>query len=94
MANRARLSLIALGCLVALPTTAVAQSAMAGVVKDASGAVLPGVTVEGTSPVLIEKTRSVVTYESRTVHHRRLTTRRLQPVVHVTRLQRVQARRD
>jgi hypothetical protein len=34
---------------------------MAGVVKDPSGAVLPGVTVEVTSPALIEKVRTVVT---------------------------------
>jgi hypothetical protein len=33
---------------------------IAGVVKDASDAVLPGVTVEASSPVLIEKTRTVV----------------------------------
>ena len=32
-----------------------------GVVRDASGAVLPGVTVEAASPALIEKVRSVVT---------------------------------
>src|SRR5207247_5181795 len=32
-----------------------------GTVKDAAGAVLPGVTVEASSPALIEKTRSVVT---------------------------------
>src|ERR1051326_1760999 len=43
------------------PAVASAQSTIAGVVKDASGAVLPGVTVEAASPVLIEKTRSVVT---------------------------------
>ena len=43
-----------------LPTIAVAQS-VAGIVKDASGAVLPGVTVEAASPALIEKTRTVVT---------------------------------
>ena len=36
-------------------------SAIAGVVKDSSGAVLPGVTVEASSPALIERTRSVVT---------------------------------
>src|SRR6516162_9168570 len=30
-----------------------------GVVKDTSGAVLPGVTVEASSPALIEKTRTV-----------------------------------
>src|SRR5882672_6314482 len=52
---------VALIWLVALPTNARAQSAIAGVVKDPSGAVLPGVTVEASSDVLIEKTRSVVT---------------------------------
>ena len=51
---------VALGCLV-LPATARAQSAFAGVVKDATGAVLPGVTVEASSPALIEKVRSVTT---------------------------------
>jgi hypothetical protein len=45
----------------ALPATAHAQSAFAGVVKDATGAVLPGVTVEAASPVLIEQARSVTT---------------------------------
>src|SRR5258708_26397608 len=45
----------------ALPTAARAQSAFAGVVKDATGAVLPGVTVEASSPALIEKVRSVTT---------------------------------
>jgi hypothetical protein len=44
-----------------LPATAFAQASIAGVVKDASGAVLPGVTVEASSPVLIEKVRSAVT---------------------------------
>jgi len=53
--------LVAAACLLVLPTTASAQSAFSGVVKDASGAVLPGVTVEASSPVLIEKTRSVIT---------------------------------
>src|SRR5215475_7540921 len=47
--------------LLAFPAIAHAQSTLTGVVKDASGAVLPGVTVEAASPVLIEKTRSVVT---------------------------------
>jgi hypothetical protein len=53
----------ALGCVVLLPATAHAQSAIAGIVKDASGAVIPGVTVEAASPELIEKVRSVVTDE-------------------------------
>src|SRR5260221_2752958 len=51
---------VALGCLL-LPATARAQSAFAGVVKDTTGAVLPGVTVEAASPALIEKVRSVTT---------------------------------
>src|SRR3977135_2729152 len=36
-----------------------ALGTIAGVVKDASDAVLPGVTIEASSPALIEKTRSV-----------------------------------
>jgi len=43
-----------------LPSLAHAQS-IAGTVRDTSGAVLPGVSVEASSPALIEKTRSVVT---------------------------------
>jgi hypothetical protein len=45
------------------PWAAYAQggASISGVVKDASGAVLPGVTVEASSPVLIEKVRSAVT---------------------------------
>ena len=46
------------------PAAAHAQSTLTGVVKDTSGAVLPGVTVEASSPALIEKTRSVVTDEN------------------------------
>src|SRR5438477_826098 len=47
-----------------LPASAYAQAAITGVVKDASGAVLPGVTVEAASPVLIEKVRSVVSNDT------------------------------
>ena len=46
--------------LILLPGAASAQSAIAGLVKDSSGAVLPGVTVEASSPALIEKVRTVV----------------------------------
>ena len=42
------------------PGIASAQSAISGLVSDTSGAILPGVTVEAKSPVLIEKVRSVV----------------------------------
>src|SRR5947208_850652 len=44
-----------------LPAAALAQSGITGLVKDTSGAVMPGVTVEASSPALIERTRSVVT---------------------------------
>src|SRR5205823_13041914 len=44
-----------------IPSAVFAQASITGVVKDASGAVLPGVTVEASSPALIEKARSVVT---------------------------------
>lgn len=49
------------GLLLWLPVTAFAQGAIGGSVRDASGGVLPGVTVEASSPALIEKVRSVVT---------------------------------
>src|SRR3954452_24125387 len=50
-----------LACLVALPSVARAQSVITGVVKDTSGAVLPGVTVEAASDALIEKVKSAIT---------------------------------
>src|SRR5580704_2082165 len=57
-----RLALLALTCLSIVPSVAHAQGAsIAGVVKDTSGAVLPGVTVEASSPVLIEKVRTALT---------------------------------
>jgi Carboxypeptidase regulatory-like domain len=54
-------TLVLAGVTVILPSAAWAQVALAGIVKDSSGAVLPGVTVEASSPVLIEKTRSATT---------------------------------
>ncbi len=49
------------GGLLLLPASAWAQSTIAGVVRDTTGALLPGVDVEASSPALIEKTRSAVT---------------------------------
>lgn len=64
MARRFRfVRLLALLSLALLPAAAFAQTGIAGVVRDTSGAVLPGVTVEASSPVLIEKIRTVVTDE-------------------------------
>jgi hypothetical protein len=56
----AKRSTAVLGLLLLLPAAAYAQAAITGVVRDTSGGVLPGVTVEAASPVLIEKVRSVV----------------------------------
>ena len=47
--------------MLAVPAIALAQATIAGVVRDPSGAVLPGVTVEASSPALIEKVRAAVT---------------------------------
>jgi hypothetical protein len=44
-----------------IPSTSYAQAAISGVVKDSSGAALPGVTVEAASPALIERVRTAVT---------------------------------
>ena len=48
-------------CLAFVPAAAYAQASFTGLVKDTSGAVLPGVNVEASSAVLIEKSRSSVT---------------------------------
>ena len=56
-------ALLVLAAVLLFPHNVFAQAtaSIAGTVVDASGAVLPGVTVEASSPALIEKTRSVVT---------------------------------
>ena len=62
--QRATRVVVIVASLLLVPIAAWAQSSITGVVRDTSGAVLPGVTVEAASPVLIEKVRSVVTDES------------------------------
>jgi hypothetical protein len=52
---------LVVACLVAGHSAAFAQVSLAGVVTDNSGAVLPGVTVEASSPALIEKVRTATT---------------------------------
>ena len=57
--------LLLLAATLFVPAVAYAQvGAIAGVVRDGSGAVMPGVTVEVTSPALIEKVRSTTTDDS------------------------------
>src|SRR5690349_3718555 len=50
--------------LIPLAASAQSGSSIAGIVRDASGAVMPGVTVEASSPALIEKVRAAVTDEA------------------------------
>jgi hypothetical protein len=55
-------ALLIVGCGLLLPAEALAQqSGIAGAVRDTSGGALPGVTVEASSPALIEGSRTVVT---------------------------------
>jgi hypothetical protein len=61
MLNPVQRSLLVILIALLLPSAAYAQAAITGVVRDASGGVLPGVTVEAASPVLIERVRQVVT---------------------------------
>src|SRR5882757_3240483 len=63
MARRTGVALlaVALSTLPSIPARAQGAGGIAGVVKDASGAVLPGVNVEASSAALIERVRTVVT---------------------------------
>jgi hypothetical protein len=56
-----RLPILVLVLLVLTPARSFAQGSITGVVRDSSGAVLPGVTVEAASDALIEKVRTGVT---------------------------------
>jgi hypothetical protein len=76
-----------------LPSAAGAQvlGTVAGNVKDASGAVLPGVTVEVSSPALIEKVRTAVTDGSGQYRIVKPSSWHLLGVVHATGVQHGQA---
>ena len=58
---RTLVRVLLLAGLTFVPAVAFAQASLAGLVQDSSGAVLPGVTVEAASPVLIEKVRTTTT---------------------------------
>jgi len=60
VANIVAVALVA----ILMPALAFAQASITGVVRDASGGVLPGVTVEAASPALIEKARSTITNDT------------------------------
>ena len=83
--------LILSGALLLLPATVLAQSvstgSITGVVRDTSGGVLPGVTVEAASPALIEKVRSAVSDSSGVYRITDLRPRHLFGHVHARRVQ-------
>ena len=58
---RTALKSLALLVVLLLPAPVFAQASLTGTVRDGSGGVLPGVTVEASSPALIQKTRTAVT---------------------------------
>src|SRR5216684_1091622 len=64
MVMRLRNQAALIGCLIVglllCSVGARAQSVITGVIRDATGGVLPGVTVEGASPALIERVRTVI----------------------------------
>src|SRR5580765_7572166 len=53
------MAVLCAGALMA-PATVSAQTGIAGVVRDTTGAIMPGVTVEASSPALIEKSRVAI----------------------------------
>ena len=59
--SRAHLSALLLAACTFVPSLAFAQASITGTVRDVSGGVLPGVSVEASSPALIEKVRTAVT---------------------------------
>ena len=61
MRQLSAIRIVLVGLLMLVPTLASAQATITGIVKDASGGVLPGVTVEAASPDLIEKVRTATT---------------------------------
>jgi hypothetical protein len=54
-------NLVIAAAAVALPSLSFAQGTLTGTVRDGSGGVLPGVTVEASSPALIERSRTAIT---------------------------------
>jgi hypothetical protein len=74
-------------CALSLPAGAQQSSGIAGMVRDASGAVLPGATVEASSPALIEKVRTATT-DGQTLQHRGSRAGSLRRDVHAAGLQR------
>ena len=99
---RAKCALVVLVCLAGghglMPPKVLAQgpslASITGLVRDTSGAVLPGVTVEASSPVLIEKVRIAVTDDTGRFRIVNLPPGTYSRHVHAARVQHRAARRD
>ena len=89
--RRASKVVLILTAAVLLPSLASAQGTLTGTVRDQSGAVLPGVTVEASSPALIEKVRTGGHRRRRAVPHYRSESRHVLADVQADRLQHRQA---
>ena len=61
MRSSAAAAYLVVALFLVAPARVLAQASITGTVRDPSGAVLPGVTVEAASPALIEKVRSATT---------------------------------
>src|SRR5512141_1366781 len=59
--NKRWRSVVGCAAILLLPALSFAQASLSGIVTDDSGGVLPGVTVEASSPALIERVRTAVT---------------------------------
>ncbi len=59
--SRAHIPAVLFAAFIFVPAIAFAQASITGTVRDVSGGVLPGVSVEASSPALIEKVRTAVT---------------------------------
>ena len=86
-------ALVIVTAVLLVPSIVRAQATIAGVVKDASGGVLPGVSVEAASPALDGKGPVGRDRRHRPVPHRRAAARHLHGHVHAAGLQHRQARR-
>ena len=84
--------LVACAWMVVLPRRFLLRGSITGVVGDTSGAVLPGVTVEASSPALIEKVRSVVTDGTGQLPNCRSASWQLHALLHAAGFQRREAR--
>ena len=82
-------SVVSFLCLAFLPAAAYAQASFSGIVKDTSGAVLPGVTVEASSPVLDREEPLRNDRRRRPLHHSGSPPWHLSGGVHAVRVQTV-----